>query len=551
MEPIKIPMHLYENLYTQVNKKFIIPLEKGLFKYHLESRNFTLNNKFLNHAKSFKLVGRIHALRRGFGFNDIEASSYNGVKTYLKYPTNLFKYIYNKKKRLPLIEVGIHKRAYKNLFIKSANMLYHSTHNMPFRNVFLNVRRGQFEIQTYILRVKPLNKFWIFTLLRSKSHLSLKAPLFVIKKRRYYTRPTLIFLGFKLYLKSKNLISLPAIITRSIFKTLAKTIKKKKLKKRPRKRQNWIPIARNLLMDLQERHNLWYPFLKNSPKNHELRFILPNPESHEHNRRHGVYNMYIDHGEFYQKVTKMRPKYARKRRARRRLYRFRTYLAQRKIKRFYWKRKIRDFFPSRKLKFRTSRKVKRFRPRFKNSSLKHSLNLLKWAQIPLENTDYQDLLNLDGKPHEKHKKDMPNIHILSRRHNFVPSPVKKPFTTIFAFPPIMKWFYQGRFRFIKRFSRRQRFYRPRNKKRLRFIVEDLALCPEITPTRKARYKQKRFKAKYTARRYARNVSSIKIKRLTRSRLLTFSHKPIKESKPIKKYQKKVLRYNNFNSLIRL
>jgi len=571
MELTRISLHLYETLYTKVNKKYIAPLEKGLFKYQLESRNFTLNNKFLNHGQSFKLVGRIHALRHSFGFNDIEASSYNGVKTYLKYPTQLFKYIFNRKKRLPIIEVGIYKRAYKNLFIKSSNMLYHSIHNMPFRNVFLHVRKGQFEIQTYMLRVRPLNKFWIFSLLRSKSHLSLKNPLFVIKKRRHNTRPTLIFLGFKLYLKSKNLISLPAIITRSIFKTLSKTLKKKKLKKRPIKRKNWVPIARNLLMDLNERHNEWLPFVKNSQRNHELCNILPDAENHNHNRRHGVYNTYIDHWEYYQKIRLRGPKYRIKRRSRRRLYRFMRYLAKKKIRRFYWKRKKRDFFPSKKLSFHHSRNISRFAPRFKNSSLKRSLTLLKWAQIPLEGTKYQSVLNLDGKPHETSNKDIPSTHILSRRHYFIPFPTKRPFTTIFAFPPIMKWFHQGRFRFIQKFSNRQRFYQRyhyyvtkkffennrfryvqrRKKLKLKFEVTDLALYPENTPVRKARYKQKRFKAKYIARRYPKYVSSIKIKRLTRSRLITHNNKLIKENKKIKKYQKKLLRYNKFHSLIRL
>jgi hypothetical protein len=571
MELNSIPFHLYKKLYTQVNKKYIISLEKGLFKYQLESRNFTLNNKFLNHGKSFKFVGRIHALRRSFGFNDIEASSYNGVKTYLKYPTHLFKYIFNRKKRLPLIEVGIRKRAYKNLFIKSANMLYHSIHNMPFRNVILNVRKGQFEVKNYILCVKPLNKFWIFSLLRSKSHLSLKTPLFVIKKRRHHTRPILIFLGLKLFLKSKNLIGLPALINRSIFKTIAKTIKKRKVKKRQRRRNRWTPIIRNLLMDFKERHKTWLPFLKNSQFNHELRYILPNTERHNHIKGYGIYNAYIDHGEFYQKIRLRRPKYKIRKKARRRLYSYVRYFTQQKVKRFPWRHRKHKFkLRRKKLDFYNSRDIKRLTPRFKNSSLKHSLTLLKWSQIPLRGTDYQDVLNLDARPHETHKKDIPNTHILARRHYFRPYPTRAPFTTIFAFPPMMKWFYQGRFRFIQKFSNRQRFYvryryspircligkghkrnfifmERKRRRKFKFRVKDLALYPEITPARKARHKHQRFKAKYVARKYPIYVSSKKVKRLS----LSIIRQNRKESRKIKKYKKKIHRYNNFNSLIRI
>jgi len=180
-----------------VDKRYISEFENILHCYQNESSHFIHDTRILNRNKLLKLVTRVNALRFNLQWNDLEISFYNELKTFLLVNTRLYHYHKSIKRYLPITELGIKKRAFAPGWFKYRDLLYHSTHDMRYRTIITTVKKKQFLIPAFIRRVRPLNKDLVYNIATTSFTLSLRYPLYVVKKRKSKSRFSILYLGFK------------------------------------------------------------------------------------------------------------------------------------------------------------------------------------------------------------------------------------------------------------------------------------------------------------------------------------------------------------------
>jgi hypothetical protein len=245
-----LPENIVQLFYSPLKKTIIPSFEKAINYYHRESHDFLYRNRYVNRAHSFKIAGRVNAFRVNLQLNDVEATLYNELKTYLTIDTRLYKYHKTYKRYLPLSELGIKKRAFQPGWYKYKDLLYHTTHDMPYRNLVLSAKNKQLIITAFIRRVRPLNKTLMYKIISSSFNLSFTSPMYISRKNNQKSYFSMLYLGFKLWCHYKYLQSTQILYHKTSINKLIhnnRYVKKNKYKSRVYKNKRFRKRSVKLL----------------------------------------------------------------------------------------------------------------------------------------------------------------------------------------------------------------------------------------------------------------------------------------------------------------
>jgi hypothetical protein len=210
----------FNTFYKHIEQKLITPFENYADYYQHESRDFLYRNRYVNKKRSLKIAGRVNALRMNLQLNDVEATIYNDLKTYFALDTRLCKYLKTNKKYLPLSDLGIRKRSFQPGWYKYSNLLYHTTHDMPFRNLMLVAKDKQVATTAFIRRVRPLNKSLMYNIISNSFQISKDSPLYIACKHRRKSYFSMLYLGFKFWCHYKRLQTTKLLFYKAMIKRL-------------------------------------------------------------------------------------------------------------------------------------------------------------------------------------------------------------------------------------------------------------------------------------------------------------------------------------------